>query len=79
MGLSILLGIECPQSYESMLNMKYPAYLRNKCSLRIKIELKKLVPFGGGGREGIDLTGAQSVSDTKYLVNVFISSKAKRQ
>jgi hypothetical protein len=46
--------------------MKYPAYFRNKCNLRIKIELKKLVPLEK--KEGIDLTGAQSFSDTKCLV-----------
>lgn len=46
--------------------MKYPAYLMNKCNLRIKIELKKLVPFEK--RKELDLTGAQSFSDTKYLV-----------
>ena len=28
---------------ESMLNMKYPAYLKNICKVRIKIELKKRV------------------------------------
>lgn len=28
-----------------MSNRKHPAYLRNKCNLRIKIELKKLMPF----------------------------------
>lgn len=31
--------------YRRMLSMKYPAYLMNKCNLKIKIELKKLVPF----------------------------------
>lgn len=44
-----------------------------------KNRAEKAGALWGGGREGIDLTGAQSVSDTKYLVNVFISSKAKRQ
>lgn len=65
-GLSIFPGTKCPQSEESMLNIKYPAYLMNKCNLRIKIELKKLVPFEK--RKELDLTGAQSFSDTKYLV-----------
>lgn len=31
---------------ERMLGRKYPAYLRNTCNFRLKIELKKLVPFG---------------------------------
>lgn len=54
-----------------MFNRKHPAYLSDKCNLRIKIELKKLVPFGKKKkkkRKELDLTGAQSFSDTKYLV-----------
>lgn len=47
--------------------MKYPAYLRNKCNSKIKIELKKLVPFEKKKKK-LDLTGAQSFFDTKYLV-----------
>ena len=66
---------------ESMLNMKYPAYLKNICKVRIKIELKKLVPLEK--KKGVDLTGAQSFSDTKYFSCIHnfldISSKAGRQ
>lgn len=33
-----------------MFNRKHPAQLRNKCNLRIKVELKNLVSFGWGER-----------------------------
>lgn len=46
--------------------MKYPAYLRNKMQLKGKNRAEKAIQKKGGGR--LDLTGAQSMSDIKYLV-----------